>query len=595
VSSPDKVESDDDSFEQQLATVVSRQPQRMFVSLFLSLVLVAGMASRTASLRWIFVWLGFATAIMVLRIFAQARAQLSSLSPHARLNLIVCLVFLSGVAHGLSLLFFQGMSAFEQAVLSMMLVGLAAGSVATGAGYRPIFLAYIIPTLGPLAACWLINPPLRDVGWVPGLMAMLIVLFALVLNGLARDTYRVLRESYAIRLERTSLNRELRAALDVAETANRAKTRFLASASHDLRQPMQTLSLFAAALAMRPLDERSKSIVSHMNEALHDLTAELDALLDISKLDAGTVKPQPEVFALQRVLERVLTVFRSAAADKSLQMELECPPDAWVCTDRRLLERVVRNLTENAIKYTESGHVTVDVTRSSGSWVLGVSDTGCGIEASERERIFEEFYQIQNPERDRRRGLGLGLAIVKRLVDLLRLQLSLTSVPGEGTRFDVSVPACVPPVVELPITREEPTSTRRAIRVLLIDDEESLRRAMRTMLEEAGSVVELAAGTDEAAEILTRKPVDLVIADFRLCGDDNGLHAVQVLRTIRPNLPALLMTGETAPDRLREAHQTGIPVLHKPVMPEQLLKEISRITSTTTGNDSDDERQGNVR
>lgn len=595
MSLADEAGGEDDSFEEQLATVVSRQPQRMFVSLFLSLVLVAGMASRTAPLRWILVWLGVATAVMVLRIFVQRSAQRSSFSPYTRLRLTVCLVSLSGVAHGLSLLFFFGMSAFEQAVLSMMLVGLAAGSVATGAGYRPIFLAYIVPTLGPLAVCWLINPPLRDVGWVPGLMTLLIVLFALVLNGLARDTYRVLRESYGIRLERAALNRELRAALEVAEAANRAKTRFLASASHDLRQPMQTLSLFAAALAMRPLDERSKGIVSHINEALHDLTTELDALLDISKLDAGTVKPQPEVLALQPLLERVLTVFRSAADDKSLQIELECPRDAWVCTDRRLLERVVRNLTENAIKYTEAGHVSIDVTRSSESWVVGVSDTGCGIEEAERERIFEEFYQIQNPERDRRRGLGLGLAIVKRLVDLLRLQLSLTSVPGKGTRFDVSIPVCVPPVVELQTTREEPASTHRAMRVLLIDDEESLRRAMRAMLEEAGSIVELAVGTDEAAEILSRGPVDLVIADFRLCGDDNGLRAVQVLRSIQPDLPALLMTGETAPDRLREAHQTGIPVLHKPVMPEHLFKEISRITSTETGSGSNGERRGNVR
>jgi signal transduction histidine kinase/CheY-like chemotaxis protein len=409
-------------------------------------------------------------------------------------------------------------------------------------------------------------------------MAVLIVLFAFVLEALARDTFRILRESYEIRLERASLNRELRSALDVAEAANRAKTRFLASASHDLRQPMQTLSLFAAALAMRPLDERSRDIVTHINEALYDLTAELDALLDVSKLDAGTVKAQAESFALQPLLERIVGIFRAAAEEKGLQISCRCDDDVWALTDRKLLERVVRNLIENAIKYTETGSVAVAVAHEVDSThVLSVTDTGCGIAESEQTRVFEEFYQIQNPERDRSRGLGLGLAIVKRLADLLRLELSIRSAPGHGTCFEIAIPRAQPTAAN-PAPRVDPPASSTAIRVLVIDDEESLRLGMRSLLEEAGSVVQLASSTAEAVAILAATTIDLVIADFRLRGHDNGIAAIKTLRCIQPGLPALLMTGETAPERLREAQEADIPVIHKPVMPQLLLKEISKIT-----------------
>jgi signal transduction histidine kinase len=486
------------------------------------------------------------------------------------------------------------MSSFEQAVLSMLLVGLAAGSVATAAGYRPIFLAYVIPTLGPLAVLWAISPTLRDVGWVPGLMSLVIVLFGLVLNALARDTYNILRNSYEIRLEREGLNKGLTAALEVAEAANRAKTRFLASASHDLRQPMQTLSLFAGALALRPLDERSRSLVGHINEALVDLTAELDALLDISKLDAGTVEVQCTDFPLAPLLERIHGVFRAAAEQKGLGLKVQCDESVWVSVDRRLLERVIRNLVENAIKYTEAGTVQIAVTRGNEyHWTLQVADTGCGIPEAEHPRVFEEFYQIQNPERDRRRGLGLGLAIVKRLADLLGLTLSMKSALGEGTQFEISLPLGTPiaaTVVSQISEALDPGSP--ALKVLVIDDEESLRLALRALLEEAGFVVEVASGTDEALELLRRMTLDVVVADFRLRGEDSGLKAINVLRCVQPDLPALLMTGETAPDRLREAQQSGIAMIHKPVTPKALLREIEKLVQTNSGSDFDEQRHG---
>jgi signal transduction histidine kinase/CheY-like chemotaxis protein len=585
----------EDSFEEQLVTLIGRQPRRMFLALFLSLVVTAGLASRTSSLVAVLTWLTLATAILVLRVFLQGSTLFAKFSPRARLRLTVLLVAMSGIAHGSSLVFFPAMSPFEQAVLSMMLIGLAAGSVATAVGYQPIFLAYMLPTLGPLAILWAATPNLREVGWVNGLMPTLIVLFALVFHALAKDTFRVLRTSYQIRLERAALNRELAAALETAEAANRAKTRFLASASHDLRQPMQTLSFFTGALSLRPLDERTRKMVTHINEALTDLTTELDALLDVSKLDAGIVQPRIEVFDLADLVERGAGLFKTAAEQKKLELRVECPPGVWVNTDRKLLERIVRNLVENAIKYTEVGSVRIQVSRESPSeWRLAVIDTGCGIPEEERARIFEEFYQIGNPERDRRRGLGLGLAIVKRLVELLKLRLSVTSAPGHGTQFELMLPTGEPklptcgPVADVPVDPQ-------AFKVLVVDDEEALRNALKALLMEAGATVELASSTEEAMAVLRRTTVDVVIADFRLRGEDTGLRTIKTLRCALPDLPALLLTGETAPERIRQASEAGITVIHKPVTSSVLLKEIARVTQAQDNDDDAKLSEGTLR
>jgi signal transduction histidine kinase/CheY-like chemotaxis protein len=562
-----------ESFEDQLLQVINRQPRRMLVPLLLSVLLIAGMAAPSQHPYWLAAWLLFACAVMMLRLVLQNPRALPSFLAAEKLRLAVFLVALSGTAHGLSLFFFLAMTPFEQTVLTMVLIAMCAGAVANSAGYRPLFAAYLLPTLCPLALVWALTPGVPGAGWVQGLLPLLIVLFAYVLNSLAHETHRVLRDSYAIRLE-------LRSALDVAQAANRAKTHFLASASHDLRQPIQSLSLFAAALAMRPLDERSRNIANNMNAALQDLTGELDALLDISKLDAGIIRPALSAFALRPALERLEGTFALTARQKGLQLSLHCDCDIWVVTDRKLLDRVLRNLFENAVKYTDSGRISVTaVPQVDGECcVLTVTDTGRGIDASEHQRIFEEFYQINNPGRDRTRGLGLGLSIVRRLADLLGLQLSMSSALGSGTSFTIRLPTTR---VEQPEGAAVPAQCdlERGIRVLLIDDEESVRLSLRVLLEEHGCHVALAAGTEEAEAMFPGLEVDLLIADFRLRDDDNGIRSIRTLRAHDPELPAILLTGDTAPNRLQEAQQAGIPVLHKPVSPQLLLQEMIRVSA----------------
>lgn len=590
-----------DTFEDQLLALLNQQPRRMIVPLLLSLLLIAGLASRTTPIGWLLAWFGFATLLIFGRLLLQSDG-LGFLPKRRRLHVIIVLVALSGVAHGSSLMFFPQMSQFERAVLSMMLVGMSAGAVATAIGYRPVFLAYIIPTQAPLAILWALSPGLRDVGWIQGLMSVLIVMQVWILDALAKDTNKVMRTSFEIRMRNEELVRKMQSALDQAEAANRAKTRFLASASHDLRQPIQTLSLFAAALALRPLDARSREIAQDMNAALHDLTAELDALLDISKLDAGVVQPDFVVFQLQPFLQRIEDMYRPTAQEKGLDLLCRCPADVWIRTDRKLMERLVRNLVDNAVKYTQRGRVTIAVEAGGDDVRLTIADTGVGITAAERERVFEEFYQIDNPERDRKRGLGLGLAIVRRLANLLDIQLSMESEPERGSAFHIVMRRAI---ADQPVLAHESEISLRdleSLRVLFIDDEEGARRGMTALLEESGSVIDLASSTEEAVRALDSAVPDVVIADFRLRGHDTGIRAIQALRAIHPSLPALLVTGETAPERLREAQETGIPVLHKPISPRALTQELWRLArnkniqaADPTGNDHDTPRRERER
>ena len=385
------------------------------------------------------------------------------------------------------------------------------------------------------------------------------------------------RESYDIRLEKDDLNARLRDALERAETANRAKTRFLASASHDLRQPLHTLSIFAAALSMRPLDERSRAIIGHMNEALSSLSSELDALLDISKLDAGLVSCCASDFAARPFLERVCLPFFSIAADKGLQASLECAEGLVIRSDQRLLERVLRNLLENACRYTEHGYVNVSVEESGETLRLVVSDSGSGIAASEQDRIFEEFYQVDNRERDRMQGLGLGLAIVRRLLDLLQITLHLESAPGKGSRFALVLARAPDRAAQRGAAEPSSLPDLAGLHLLVIDDEAAVRLAMQELLCGQGCSVSAVDCLADALGQASLSPPDAVLADLRLRGDENGISVIDALRKQHPGLPALLISGDTAPQRLQEAAAAGIRLLHKPLRADLLLAEIAAV------------------
>jgi CheY-like chemotaxis protein/anti-sigma regulatory factor (Ser/Thr protein kinase) len=258
---------------------------------------------------------------------------------------------------------------------------------------------------------------------------------------------------------------------------------------------------------------------------------------------------------------------------KGLELVFRVPAGAVVRTDALLFQRVLRNLLSNAVKYTDQGRIALEAEPAGDAWRVAVRDTGPGIPAAEHERVFEEFYQLQNPERDRTKGLGLGLAIVRRLTRLLEVELTLESSPGRGSCFALTVPAAAPQIQEAPRAVAAPAAGGR-IDVLVVDDEESIRAGMRTLLEGMGFGVRTAASTEEALSCARTARPTIVLADLRLRRDDDGMRAIRELRQLWPGLPALLISGDTAPERLREAHDAGIPLLHKPVQPATLRDSI---------------------
>ena len=373
--------------------------------------------------------------------------------------------------------------------------------------------------------------------------------------------------------EAKTMEEALRAAKDEAERADLAKSKFLAAASHDLRQPLQSLFFFSAALAGHVDDPKAAALLRHLEQGLDALKGLLDSLLDVSRLDAGVVTPVLEDFDVAEVLDPIRTAFAPLAAEKGLDWRVEgCA--GRVRSDRTLLGRMVRNLVDNALRYTESGLVRVLCKVDGRQLSLVVQDTGIGIPADHLERIFEEFHQVGNPERDRNQGLGLGLAIVRRLSRLLDHPVEVRSVHGQGSAFRVLVPLSEATVKEVPKGIVAAPVTDGAGRfAVLVDDDAIVLMGLQMILKEWGYTVLAAGSADQAMDRLAEQPrtPDIVVADYRL---REGRVGTEVIAKVRDrygaHVPGVILTGETGSDCLLDAAAHGLAVIHKPVTPRQL-------------------------
>jgi signal transduction histidine kinase/CheY-like chemotaxis protein len=366
----------------------------------------------------------------------------------------------------------------------------------------------------------------------------------------------------------------LEAARRSAEQANAAKTRFLAAASHDLRQPLHALGLLIATLADRVRNERTARLLEQIDRAMEAVDSMLNSLLDISKLDAGVVRPDVSPVDLAGLLELVESEHQPIARLTRNRLRIR-PAKAVVLTDASMLRRILDNLVANALRYTQEGRVLMGARRRGDSIRVDVYDTGPGIPAEALEDIFLEFHQLGNPERDRRKGLGLGLAIVKRLAELLGHRVEVRSVVGRGSRFSVTLPLspeCARRADRAPGTAV-PGAELEGRRVLVLDDDVAVLDAMRSLLEGWGCEVTTATAPEEAEASLAAasEPPELLVVDYRLRRQASGIETIERLRDLVGSaIPALVITGDTAPDRLREAQESGHPLLHKPVQPAQL-------------------------
>lgn len=392
---------------------------------------------------------------------------------------------------------------------------------------------------------------------------------------------------------RKRAERALAEAKREAERASAAKSRFLAAASHDLRQPLQALGLFVNLLSDTEMPSGQRDLVVRIGEATGALEGLIDALLDVSKLEAGLVEARPEDVDLDEMLARLVREAQPVAAECGLTLH-HVPSTLWVRSDPALLERITRNLLSNAIRHTGTGRVVVGCRRTAERVRLEVWDTGPGIPADQREMIFEAFHQLRRSAQERPGSLGLGLAIVQRLANLLGHRVGVRSEEGRGSCFHVSMARCAAPApTVLPVATG---AGRVALRsegtpavILVIDDERDVREGLERVLERWGYRPLVAESLDVAVDRLndTGLEPDLVIADLRLDGQETGTDAINVLRDVYgAELPAFVITGDIeAERRIEVASRQGLKVLSKPISPERLADEIARYLSDSPGAD----------
>ncbi|APW38007.1 hypothetical protein RD110_13050 [Rhodoferax koreense] len=496
---------------------------------------------------------------------------------------MVAMALLSGATQGLAgVLMFPVLSIEDQAILAVIQMAVAASGAATSMSSRTIVGVFSVAVVIPTALSWGLQHPQQLVG-----LLVLCSLYCALLVVVAIHAERLLLRSLNIRHERDKMVRDLersnavvRQAMARAEESAQARARVLASASHDLRQPLHALSIYSAILAARPTPETLKEVGQNIDQIVRSLGSLLTGLLDISKLSAGNYVSHKQVFSLDELLDGLCSEHANAATAKQLVLRRHLRPVA-VFSDAMAVTRIARNLLDNALKYTDAGEVCVSCGADGidgRDGFITVSDTGKGIRLVEQERVFEEFYQIDNPGRDRSRGVGLGLAIVQRLADLIGATIALNSAPGVGTSFTLRLPAAVThPAQRVVPARVEPAAGLAGLRVMLIDDEDDILKSMTTLLKLWQMRVCTASDGGEAhALMLADGAPDLLVADLRLRAGDHGARLAEQLQARHGRMAVLIITGDTSSEALREA-EAAYPVLQKPITAEALHASILKL------------------
>jgi len=457
-------------------------------------------------------------------------------------------------------------------LIMLIILGLTSGGVPAIAQRWPSVLCFVIPMITGLVTALL---------WRGDALHLFLAVCTMVYLGatlhFARLQNQLLTDALLLRFEKEALADELQQQVAIAQRASQEKTRFFAAASHDLRQPLHAIALFGAVLEKDLAGRPEHLHAARLMRAVRTLGTSLDTMLDVSRLDAGVIAPEVRAVPLNALFQSINQMFASRADEKGLQLRLRASP-LCVRTDPALLQRLLANLVENAIKYTVHGGVLV-VARARGNQVwIDVRDTGMGIAPEQLEYIFDEFYQVNNPGRDRSQGLGIGLSIVRRLSELLDHPVRVHSVQGRGSRFRAVLPASPAPSPPAPaVSPHSGISGLLPQRVLLIDDEVDIADAVAALLGSSGVALKVVRDEAQATAafmraVEQRAPFEVLICDYRLAGGADGLDVgLRLRQRFDPLLPLLLVTGETAPERLQRVRNSGVPVLFKPTPAEQLL------------------------
>jgi len=457
-----------------------------------------------------------------------------------------------------------------QLLILLSLLAMAAGSAFSLSIYLPAFFAFVPVMLAPITLRLLSSGDTIHTA-----LASVTIVFLIAQTVFNIKINRSLSSAMELRFENLDLIEQLKEQKVEAEQANSAKSRFLAAASHDLRQPLYALTLFVSALEERLSAADDREITSKIKRSADSLQSLFEALLDISKLDAGTVDVQKSDFSLEPMCSRLADDFDPQAVVRGVT--IQWPKNFFVVhSESALLEQILRNYIANAIRYTKAGEINVTLKPCDERVKISISDTGIGISLKHQKVIFEEFYQLGNPERDRQKGLGLGLSIVQRAAQLLNHKIEVTSEVGRGSTFSVTVDkatnSSATAADESSVSPAKTSLSSQAL-IVVIDDEETIREGMQLLLGSWGCEVVLGANANEVIAQLSdsqRKP-DGVISDFRLRDDQTGLEAIaSINRAFNSTIPALIVTGDTQKQLLADLKAKGLQVLHKPVPPAKL-------------------------
>lgn len=586
-----RIDIDQGRYTAGLTELLYRQAAAIFIGngavVLFSLWLLHGYVPTLRLVVWALLVLGVNLARKLL---VRAYLRAPDRQTHARrwANYYTIGAAVSGTLWGsVAILFFNENNMVVTAYLCIVVAGMAGGSIASYGSWRPAYFAFAFPVALPFAARALYEGGLlyTELG--------ALCLFVLSLNVVFFSTiHRTIRETVRLRLENQDLVEQLTIQKDNAEAATRAKARLLAAASHDLRQPVHSLGLFAGTLeelgrrpALAPPDVGR--IAASMQRALGALGGLLNALLDLSRLDAGTVAPKPAALALDDLLDTLQSQYTGPARAQGLSFSVAgCR--LWVETDRGLLLQVLSNLCTNALRYNRrGGRVLVGCRRRAGGRVaIQVLDTGIGIAPEEQPRVFGEFYQVAGVGRGREQGLGLGLAIVQRTARLLGGELMLRSVPGRGSCFALTLPtrpAPAPAIVDAAHLELLPVGGAAGCTVLIVDDDAQVLDALAMTLRVWGHTVHAAADARGALDLVRRhaSSIDLILADYRLGTETTGPVVVRELLAVlgRP-VPVTIVTGDTAPAVLTHILGDGHRLLHKPVDVGELRQLVAGLAPT---------------
>ncbi len=487
-------------------------------------------------------------------------------------TLFVALITLVGVTWGYAGVFLVPDTTLEQVLFILFLSGTAAGTVATlASAFFAIVIALstsVIPLIIRLAL---------EGQFEQQLMSGALVMFFMAMMATARNASGVMTMALSLRLDKTELVASLERERHELDISNRAKTRFLAAASHDLRQPLHAMNLTVAAYRLREKSNHLEPMFDRVERSVQAMEGLVNSLLDISKLDAGTVEVNPTPVLIEDVFHTISSEASAMAAEANCEISM-APGDVSVRTDRVLLESILRNLVGNAIRHAPGSKVELSAQRrGNNDIVISVADNGPGIHHDQQERVFEEFYQVEGTSTDQG-GLGLGLAIVKRLSSLLGGEINLNSTDGQGARFDIALRdhGSATSTKILTASRSTDVPVLNGMKLVLLEDDKDSRAAMLDLVSAWGC--EAIAGKS-AEDILGNVVVadggftpDVIISDFQLGGAREGPTEIAKIQKHFGDLtlPAVLLTGDSSPDLLRRIAGGQLDVLHKPITPDTL-------------------------